>query len=162
MICYGAQQRPDDSLKTETREASPSESPLPLKRTTYELMHTVLPSEQLEGTNNFPLWDDEHPTTARQLTCPHSFIFQYDPVENEADVLGGRDGPGPFLAKQVEDLGGQYCVLTVLDELAEVSKTRLLALWVLLNDANDAVNYGSLVLKATLQGKSTSSNMHRM
>lgn len=55
----------------------------------------------------------------------------------------------------MEDLGGQHRVLTVLDELTQVGQPRLLALWVLLDDADDAVHDGPLVLKATLRGEAS-------
>lgn len=84
------------------------------------------------------------------LTSPHSLVLQHHPVEDEADVLGWGWGPGALLAQQVQDLGGQHGVLAVLDELAEVSQACLLALRVLLDDADYTIHNGSLVLKATL------------
>lgn len=51
----------------------------------------------------------------------------------------------------MQDLGGQHRVLAVLDELAQVGQARLFALGVLLNDADDAVHDGPLVLEAALQ-----------
>lgn len=86
-------------------------------------------------------------------TCTDRFTLQYHPVENEADVLGRLGGARALLAQQMQNLDGQHRVLAVLDELAEMSQTRLLALWVLLDDADDAVHDGALVLEATLQGR---------
>lgn len=90
---------------------------------------------------------------SRITTCTDSFTLQHHPVENEANVLGRLGGARALLAQQVQDLRGQHCVLAVLDELAQVSQTCLLALWVLLDDADDAVHDGTLVLEATLQGR---------
>lgn len=53
----------------------------------------------------------------------------------------------------MQNLDGQHRVLTVLDELTQMSQTRLLALRVFLNNADDAVNDGALILEATLQGR---------
>lgn len=86
------------------------------------------------------------------LTCTDSLALQHHPVEDEADVLGGLGGAWALFAQQVQDLCGQHCVLAVLDELAQVGQARLFALWVLLNDADDAVHDGPLVLKTTLKG----------
>lgn len=51
----------------------------------------------------------------------------------------------------MQDAGGQHGELAVLNELAQVRQPGLLALRVLLNDADDAVHDGPLVLKAALQ-----------
>jgi len=91
------------------------------------------------------------------LTCTNSLALQHHSVEDEADVLGGLGGAGALLAQQVQDLCGEHRVLAVLDELAQVGQARLLALWVLLNDADDAVHDGPLVLETTLQGEETCS-----
>lgn len=85
------------------------------------------------------------------LTCTNSLALQHHSVENEADVLGGLRGARPLFAQQVEDLCGEDCVLTVLYELTQMGQAGLFALWVFLDDADDAVHNGSLVLKATLQ-----------
>lgn len=52
----------------------------------------------------------------------------------------------------MQDLCGEHRVLTVLDELAQVGQACLFALWVLLDDADDAVHDGPLVIKTALQG----------
>lgn len=80
-------------------------------------------------------------------------MLQNDPVVDEANVFGGVVGFGPFLPQEVEDTGGQHSELAVLDEFAEVRQACLFALWVLLNNADDAVHDGSLVLKAALRSK---------
>ena len=85
-----------------------------------------------------------------ELTSPHSLILQHDPVEYETDVLGWGWSPGPLFSQQVQDLCGKDSVLTVFNELAEVSQARFLTLRLLLNDANYTVHNGSLVLKASL------------
>ena len=56
-------------------------------------------------------------------TCPDSSILQDDSVVNEADVLGGCGRARSLLAQQVQDLGSQHSVLTVLDELTKVGQT---------------------------------------
>ena len=86
------------------------------------------------------------------LTSADSLALQHHAVEDEADVFGGRGGARALLAQQVQDLGGQHRVLAVLDELAQVGQARLLALRVLLDDADDAVHDGPLVIKTTLEG----------
>lgn len=86
-------------------------------------------------------------------TCTDRFTLQHHPVENEADVLGRLGGARALLAQQVKDLRGQHRVLAVLDELAQMSQTRLLALRVLLDDADDAIHDGALVLEAALRGR---------
>lgn len=80
-------------------------------------------------------------------------MLQDNPVVDEADVFRGVVGFGPFLPQEVQDPCGQHCELAVLDELAEVRQASFLALRVLLDDADDAVHDGSLVLKATLRSK---------
>lgn len=85
-----------------------------------------------------------------RLTCTNGLALQHHPVEDEADVLGRLGRAWALFAQQVQDLGGQHRVLTVLDELAQVSQTRLFALGVLLDDADNAVHYGMLVLKPPL------------
>lgn len=57
----------------------------------------------------------------------------------------------------MQDLRGQHRVLAVLDELAQVGQARLLALRVLLDDADDAVHDGPFVLETTLWGEDASS-----
>lgn len=89
------------------------------------------------------------------LTGSDGLALQHHAVEDEADVLGWRGRARALLAQQVKDLGGQHRVLTVLDELTQVGQPRLLALWVLLDDADDAVHDGPLVLKATLRGEAS-------
>lgn len=84
------------------------------------------------------------------LTCTDRLTLQHHSVENEADVLGGLWGAWALFAQQVQDLGGQDRVLAVLYELAQVGQSRLFALRVLLNDADDAVHDGPLVLEAAL------------
>lgn len=80
-------------------------------------------------------------------------MLQDHSVVDEADVLGGVVGLGPLLAQEVQDARGQHGELAVLDELAQVRQPRLLALRVLLDDADDTVHDGPLVLKAALQHK---------
>ena len=89
--------------------------------------------------------------TPDRLTCTNSFTFQHHSVEYEADVLGRLWGPWALFTQQVKDLRGQHCVLTILNELAQVCQACFFALRVLLDDADDAVHDGSLVLKTTLQ-----------
>lgn len=91
------------------------------------------------------------------LTCPDFFMLQDNPVVDEANVFGGVIGFGPFLAQEVEDTSSQHGEFTVLDEFAEVRQACLFALRVLLNNADDAVHNGSLVLKATLGSKGNGS-----
>lgn len=86
------------------------------------------------------------------LTCTNRLALQDHAVEDEADVFGGLRRAGALFAQEVQDLGGQHRVLAVLDELAQVSQARLLALRVLLDDADDAIHDGPLVLKTALQG----------
>lgn len=78
-------------------------------------------------------------------------MFQDHPVVDEADVFGGVVGLGPLLAQEMQDAGSQHCELAVLNELAQVGQPCLLALSVLLNDADDTVHDGPLILKAALQ-----------
>lgn len=80
-------------------------------------------------------------------------MLQDNPVVDEANVFGGVVGFGPFLPQEVEDPSGQHGELAVLDEFAEMGQACLFALRVLLNDADDAVHDGSLVLKAALRRK---------
>ena len=84
-------------------------------------------------------------------TCTDCFTLQHHPVENEADVLGRLGGARALLAQQMQNLDGQHRVFAVLDELAQMSQTCLLALRILLNDADDTVHDGALILKTTLQ-----------
>lgn len=84
------------------------------------------------------------------LTCTDSLALQHHSVEDEADVLGGLGGAWALFAQQVQDFGGEHRVFAVLDELAQVGQARLFALRVLLNDADDAIHDGPLVLKTTL------------
>ena len=86
------------------------------------------------------------------LTCTYSLALQHHSVKDEADVFRGLRCTRALFAKQVQDLGGQDRVLAVLDELAQVGQARLFALRVLLDDADDAIHDGPLVLKATLWG----------
>lgn len=78
-------------------------------------------------------------------------MLQDHSVVDEADVLGGIIGLGALLAQEMQDASGQHSKLAVLDEFTQVGQPRLLALCVLLDDADDAVHDGPLVLKATLQ-----------
>ena len=87
------------------------------------------------------------------LTCTNSLALQNHPVEDEADVLGGLRGARALFAQQVQDLCGEHRVLTVLDELAQVGQARFFALRVLLDDADDAIHDGPLVIKTALQGE---------
>lgn len=80
-------------------------------------------------------------------------MLQDNPVVDEANVFGGIVGFGPFLPQEVEDTSGQHSELTVLNEFTEVRQACLFALWVLLNDADDAVHDCSLVFKAALRSK---------
>lgn len=80
-------------------------------------------------------------------------MLQDNPVVDEANVFGGIVGFGPFLPQEVEDTSGQHSEFTVLNEFTEVRQACLFALWVLLNDADDAVHDGSLVFKAALRSK---------
>lgn len=89
-------------------------------------------------------------------TGPNLFMFQDHTVVDKTNVLGGVVGLGPLLAQQVQDPGGQHSELAVLNELAQVRQSCLLALGVLLNDADDAVHDGTLVLEATLQRQMSS------
>lgn len=82
-------------------------------------------------------------------------MLQHHAVVDEADVLGGVAGLGPLLAQQVQNASGQHGELAVLDELAQVGQPRLLALRVLLDDADDAVHDGPLVLEAALRARAT-------
>lgn len=84
-------------------------------------------------------------------------MLQDNPVVDEANVFGGVIGFGPFLAQEVEDTSSQHGEFAVLDEFAEVRQACLFALRVLLNNADDAVHNGSLVLKATLGSKGNGS-----
>lgn len=104
------------------------------------------PPEGPEG-NSSPL------SRAGRLTCADRLALQHHPVEDEADVLGRLGGAGSLLAQQVQDLGGQHRVLAILDELAQVGQASLFALRVLLNDADDAIHDGPLVLEAALRDK---------
>ena len=84
------------------------------------------------------------------FTCSDCSFLQDHPVVDKPDVLGWLHGAWPLSSQQVKDTCGQHGVLTILDEFAEMSQTRLLGLCVLLQNADDGVNYGLLVLKATL------------
>lgn len=53
----------------------------------------------------------------RSLTCPHRLALQHHTVEDETDVFGGSGGTWPLFPQHVEDLSGQYGVLTILDKL---------------------------------------------
>lgn len=86
------------------------------------------------------------------LTCANGLALQHHAVEDEADVLGGLRGARALFAQQVQDLRGEHRMLAVLDELAQVGQARLFALRILLDDADDAVHDGPLVLEATLRG----------
>lgn len=88
-----------------------------------------------------------------RLTCTDSLALQHHSVENKANVLGGLRGAWTLFAQQVQDLCGKHSVLAVLDKLAQMGQARLFALRVLLDDADDAVHDGPLVLKSTLQGE---------
>lgn len=80
-------------------------------------------------------------------------MLQNNPVVDEANIFGGVVGFGSFLPQEVEDTSGQHSELAVLNEFTEVRQACLFALWVLLNNADDAVHNGSLVFKATLRSK---------
>lgn len=80
-------------------------------------------------------------------------MLQDNPVVDEANVFGGVIGFRPFLAQEVEDTCSQHSELAVLNEFTEVRQASFFALWVFLNDADDAVHNGSLVFKATLGRK---------
>lgn len=88
-----------------------------------------------------------------RLTCTDSLALQHHSVENKSNVLGGLRGAWTLFAQQVQDLCGKHSVLAVLDKLAQMGQARLFALRVLLDDADDAVHDGPLVLKSTLQGE---------
>lgn len=88
-------------------------------------------------------------------------MLQDNPVVDETNVFGGVIGLGPFLPQEVEDTSGQHSELAVLNEFAEVRQACLFALRVLLNDADDAVNNGSLVFKAALGSKGNCSAGNR-
>lgn len=88
-----------------------------------------------------------------RLTCTDSLALQHHSVENKANVLGGLRGAWTLFAQQVQDLCGKHSVLAVLNKLAQMGQARLFALRVLLDDADDAVHDGPLVLKSTLQGE---------
>lgn len=51
----------------------------------------------------------------------------------------------------MQDLCGKDGMFAVFNEFAEVSQARFLTLRILLDDADDTVHDGSLVLEATLQ-----------
>ena len=88
-------------------------------------------------------------------TCAHRGALKDDTVVDEADVLGGLGGAGTLAPQQVQDTGSEDRVFAVFYELTKVSKTDFLCLWVLLDDADDRVNDGFLVLKAALCHKHT-------
>lgn len=87
------------------------------------------------------------------LTCPHRLALKHNTVEDETDVFGGGRGTWSLFPQQVKYLSGQYGVLAILDKLTQMSQACLLTLWVFLNDTDDAIHNGSLVLKSTLQTK---------
>lgn len=78
-------------------------------------------------------------------------MLQNYSVIDEADVFGGVVSLGPLLTQEMQDAGGQHSEFAVFNEFTQVWQPCLFALWVLLNDADDAVHDGPLVLKATLQ-----------
>lgn len=116
------------------------------------LTHSGVCSSQTQfQPRDFQHSSDTKPSSAQaEPTSPHGLVLQHHPVEYEADILGRGRSPGPLFPQQVQDLCGQDSMFTVLNELAEVSQTRLLTLRVLLNDADYTVHNGSLVLEATL------------
>ena len=86
-------------------------------------------------------------------TCSDGCILQDDSLVDESDVLRGLGCSQSLSAQRMEDPCGRYCMLAVLNKLAEMSQTSFLGLGVLLDDADQCINNSTLVIKATLQHK---------
>lgn len=110
--------------------------------------------QSFEATCSLPACRKVKSECNLSLTCTDRLALQHHSVEDEADVFGGLWGAWALFAQQVQDFCGQHRVLAVLDKLAQMGQACLFALRVLLDDADDAVHDGPLVLKATLQAMS--------
>ena len=119
-----------------------------MQKNIFTDLPTLFFSKPLQETNNIFL--GLLGPSFEWLTCPDSSILQDDSVVDEADVLIWGDGPGSLASKQVQDSRRENRVLTVLNEFTQVGEPRFLRLGVLLDDHDNRIHDGTLVVKATL------------
>ena len=104
------------------------------------------------------------PNRARADTAaartPHSRVLEQYAVVDEADVSGRVCCEWSFLSEQVEDAHGQAGVLAVLYEIAQVRQIVDLRLGVVLDDGDDGVGDGGLVVESSLVAKHPRVEVH--